>query len=164
MIVLGIDPGLANTGWAIVASEGSRQRAIAYGTLSTKASEPLALRLKAIYKEISEAIERFNPDVCAIEDVYFGVNARSALALGQARGIAIFAAINHGLEIHEFAPAKIKQTVTGNGRASKEQITYMVSALLKLENPPKSEHASDALAIALTYCSNCPPHGIHGKS
>lgn len=160
MIVLGIDPGLAHTGWAIVNSNGSKAHALAFGTLTTKASDPLGARLKAIYSEISEAIEKYQPEVCAIEDVFFGVNARSAFALGQARGIALFSAVNHELEIHEFAPAKIKQTITGNGRATKDQVAFMVTALLNLESPPKSEHAADALAIALTYCANCPPHGI----
>lgn len=156
MIVLGIDPGLANTGWAILKREGGKQTALAYGTVSTKASEPLGDRLKAIYAEISEVIQRYQPSVCAVEDVYFGVNARSALALGQARGIAIFAAINHDLELHEFAPARVKLCVVGNGRASKEQVNYMVKAQLSLTGEIKSEHASDALAIALTYCSMSP--------
>lgn len=158
MIVLGIDPGLANTGWAVVESDGAKTRALAYGTLTTKARETQGERLKAIYQEISDVIKKFKPEVCAIEDVFFGVNARSAFALGQARGIALFSAVNHNLEIYEFAPAKVKLTIVGNGRASKEQVGYMVTALLGLDCQPKSEHAADALAIALTYCASCPPY------
>jgi crossover junction endodeoxyribonuclease RuvC len=114
-------------------------------------AEPLSARLSAIYEGITEVIETYRPTAFALEGVFFGVNAKSALALGQARGVAILAGARRGLELGEYPPATIKQVIVGEGRADKAQIAYMVRTLLALDHDPKPDHCSDALAAALTH-------------
>lgn len=152
--ILGIDPGLAHTGWAVIECSGSRSTAVAYGVVSTKPSQPLPERLAAIHAGIVEAIAHYHPAECAIEDVFFGVNARSAFALGQARGVAILAAASGAGEpllVGEYTPTQVKQSVVGEGHATKEQIGYMVRTILSLDHTPSPEHCADALAVALTH-------------
>jgi len=149
--ILGIDPGLAHTGWGIIDQQGSASSAVAYGSISTSASDPTATRLAAIHSGIVEVIERYAPDCCGIEDVFFGVNAKTAFALGQARGVAILATSAAGLEVAEYAPAQVKLTVVGQGRADKAQVAYMVRTILTLDHTPEPDHCSDALAIAITH-------------
>jgi crossover junction endodeoxyribonuclease RuvC len=160
-IVLGIDPGLANTGWGIIASvRGSRGRASrrghgavarAYGVITTSPDKPLAVRLSAIHDGVIEVIEHYHPDSCALEGVFFGVNAQAALSLGQARGAAILATAAQGLPLGEYPPALIKSTIVGEGRADKTQIIYMMRQWLGLDHDPKPDHCADALAVALTH-------------
>lgn len=154
MIILGIDPGLANTGWAVIKTNGYEARALAYGCVTTKASDPLTSRLSKIYNEIERVFKEFKPVECAVEGVFFGVNPKSALSLGQARGIALFAAVNNGVKVFEYSATQVKSNIVGEGRAEKEQVAFMVQALLKLDHTPKNEHSSDALAIALTHAFN----------
>lgn len=149
MIVLGIDPGLANTGWGVVRAEPGRLRCVAYGCVTTRAADPVASRLAAIHDEIGRVIERFTPAECAIESVYFGTNAKSAFATGQARGVALLATA--GLPIGEYSPPQVKSAVVGSGRAEKEQVAYMVRVLLGLPSEPKPDHAADALALAICH-------------
>lgn len=150
-IVLGIDPGLANTGWGVIEISGAARRCVAYGCVTTRADEPLPRRLAAIHDEIRDVIRRYGPTECAVESVYFGSNAKSAFATGQARGAAILAMAEHGLELGEYSPVQIKSAVVGSGSAEKNQIQYMVRAMLDLDEEPRPDHAADALAAALCH-------------
>lgn len=151
MIILGIDPGLANTGWGIVETRGTLCRARAYGCISTKSSESLDRRLGAIYTGISEAIEAYGPSQLAIEKIFFGENTRSALATAHARGAAIVACAHLGLEVGEYTPMQIKQAVVGTGSADKYQVIYMVRNILGLDHDPRPDHCADALAAAVCH-------------
>jgi crossover junction endodeoxyribonuclease RuvC len=151
VIILGIDPGLANTGWGVIEQSGTKRRALAYGCVTTRSDDDIALRLRQIHDGIVETIERYRPSELGIEVVYFGSNAKSALATGQARGAALVAVAARDLVVGEYSPTRVKQVVVGEGHAEKQQIQYMVKALLKLDHEPKPDHAADALAVALCH-------------
>lgn len=151
VLILGIDPGLANTGWAVVEKRGPRCHAIAYGCISTRAGEPVANRLKAIHDELAGVVDTYGPSDCAVESVFFGTNAKSAFATGQARGAALLATAGRDLVLGEYSPVQVKSVVVGSGTADKRQVTYMVRTLLALDHDPKPDHAADALAIAITH-------------
>lgn len=153
MIILGIDPGLANTGWGVIDRDGPRCRAIAYGCISTKAEEPLAQRLARIHDEVRTVIDRYRPAECAVESIFFGTNAKSAFATGQARGVALLATADARLVLAEYSPVQIKSVVAGTGTADKRQVTYMVRIQLALDHDPKPDHAADALAVAVTHAT-----------
>ena len=153
MIVLGIDPGLANTGWAIVERRGNLCRARAYGCISTPAGEPINERLGTIFRGIREVVERYHPTDMAIEEIFFGQNTRSAIATAQARGAALVAGSECGLAVGEYTPMQIKQGVVGMGAADKAQVTYMVRQVLALDHDPKPDHAADALAVAVCHAN-----------
>ena len=153
MVILGIDPGLAHTGWGIVETRGALCRARAYGCVTTKASEPIDQRLGRIFDEISHAIETYHPSQLAIEKIFFGENTRSALATAQARGAAIVACAQAGLEVGEYTPMQIKQAVVGTGAADKRQVIYMVRTVLALDHDPHPDHAADALAAAVCHAN-----------
>ena len=153
MIILGIDPGLANTGWGVVETRGNVCRARAYGCVSSKASEPLDQRLGRIFDEISEVIERYHPSQLAIEKIFFGENTRSAIATAHARGAAIVACSMAGLRMGEYTPMQIKQAVVGTGSADKRQVIYMVQNILALDHEPRPDHAADALAAAVCHAN-----------
>ena len=153
MIILGIDPGLANTGWGIVETRGSLCRARAYGCVTTSSHDPIQERLGKIFNEISDAIERFGPTQLAIEKIFFGDNARSAISTAQARGAAIVACAQAGLEVGEYTPMQIKQAVVGTGGADKRQVIYMVRNVLALDHDPRPDHAADALAAAVCHAN-----------
>ncbi len=131
MIVLGIDPGLANTGWGVIETRGSLARARAYGCIHTEADEPLHERLGRICNELSEAIGRYEPASVAIEDIFFGQNTRSAILTAHARGAALVACSQCGVEVASYTPMQIKQAVVGTGAADKRQVTYMVRNVLR---------------------------------
>ncbi|MCL2150943.1 MAG: crossover junction endodeoxyribonuclease RuvC [Coriobacteriia bacterium] len=149
--IIGVDPGLANTGWGIVESVPGRKRALAYGCITTESGLDRSQRLSLIHKGICEVIERYDPSELAVESVYFGVNATSALSIGEVRGVALLAAAEHQLLVQEYLPNQVKQTIVGQGLASKQQIQFMVQALLKLDHQPQPDHAADALAVALCH-------------
>lgn len=153
MVILGIDPGLANTGWGIVETRGSLCRARAYGCVTTSSHDPIQERLGKIFNEISDAIERFGPTQLAIEKIFFGDNARSAISTAQARGAAIVACAQAGLEVGEYTPMQIKQAVVGTGGADKRQVIYMVRNVLALDHDPRPDHAADALAAAVCHAN-----------
>lgn len=152
--ILGIDPGLANTGWGLVRQEGSRLACIAYGCVSTGAKTPLAYRLRKIHEQVGAVIERFEPTCVGIETVWFGQNVTAAFATGQARGAALVACAEGGLQVGEFTPRQIKLAVVGTGSAEKEQVQYMVQKLLSLREAPQPDHAADALAAAICYTTH----------
>lgn len=152
MIVLGIDPGLANTGWGVIEQRGSTLRCVAYGCVTTDARRPIAERLDDIHRSIGAVIARYTPEECAVECVYFGTNAKTAFATGQARGVALLAAAS--MVIGEYGPGEIKMAVVGNGDADKAQVQYMVRAILGLPHPPEPDHAADALAAAICHANS----------
>ncbi len=153
-IILGIDPGLANTGWGVVHQQGPRLACLAYGCVSTPASMPLAQRLAKIHEQIAAVAERYQPTCVGIETVWFGQNITAAFATGQARGAALVACANAGLDVGEFSPKQIKLAVVGAGGAEKAQVQYMVKQLLSLDAVPKPDHAADALAAAICYTTH----------
>jgi crossover junction endodeoxyribonuclease RuvC len=153
VIILGIDPGLAHTGWGVIETRGSVCRARAYGCVTTRSSEPIDQRLGTIYDEVARVIEAYRPTHLAIEKVFFGENVRSAIATAQARGVAIVACARAGLEVGEYTPMQIKQAVVGTGGADKYQVIYMVRHVLALDHDPHPDHAADALAAAICHAN-----------
>lgn len=153
-IILGIDPGLANTGWGVVVQRGSRLSCMAYGCVSTSAGTPLPDRLKKIHDQISAVVAKYRPVCLGIETVWFGTNAQSAFATGQARGAALVACAHEAIDVREFSPRQIKLAVVGTGTAEKAQVQYMVARLLSLEKEPSPDHAADALAAAICYTTH----------
>ncbi len=153
MVILGIDPGLAHTGWGVVETRGSACRARAYGCVATRAHEAIDARLGRIYDELRAVIERYGPTELAIENVYFGENVKSAVATAQARGVAIVACAKAGLSVGEYTPMQIKQAVVGTGAADKRQVMYMVRNVLCLDHEPRPDHAADALAAAICHAN-----------
>jgi crossover junction endodeoxyribonuclease RuvC len=149
--VLGIDPGTANCGYGIVHESGSRLQAVGHGSWSTPAGERLELRLKTIFDGVARLIEEHEPDAVALEESFVGVDARTALSVGQARGAVLVAAALRGVECTEYAPARVKQAVCGYGRAEKAQVQRMVKAILGLQALPTPNHAADALAVAICH-------------
>lgn len=153
MVILGIDPGLANTGWGIVETRGPLCRARAYGNISTSADTPLNLRLGQIYDGIAQVIDRYRPEDVAVEKIFFGQNTKSAIATAHARGAALVACAHSGMGVGEYTPMQIKQAVVGTGAADKRQVTYMVRNMLALDHDPKPDHCADALAAAVCHAN-----------
>jgi crossover junction endodeoxyribonuclease RuvC len=149
--VLGIDPGTAACGYAIVHESDGRLRALDHGWWQTSARERPEQRLKTIFMRVQELLERYQPDAVALEESFVGVDARTALSVGQARGAVLAASALAGVECAEYAPARVKQAVCGYGRAEKAQVQRMVRTILSLSGPPSSAHASDALAVAICH-------------
>ncbi len=151
MKVLGIDPGSETLGWGVVKKDGSFYRLIDYGTVKSSPKDHFAKRLAKIYDDLQDVIDRFQPDVLSIEEAFFAVNVKVALKLGQVRGVVLLLAEKNGLEIGEYAPRLIKQTVVGYGNAEKHQVQEMVKILLKLPTIPQPHDAADALATAICH-------------
>lgn len=149
--ILGIDPGTASTGFGVVDREGSRLTPVWYDCLSTSPREQPADRLVRIARAVRQAIEHMQPDAVAIEELFFGANAKAALAVGQARGVCILACAEAGVAVHEYTNSAIKQAVTGYGRADKQQVMEMVRVQLRMSEVPRPDHAADALAAAITH-------------
>jgi crossover junction endodeoxyribonuclease RuvC len=153
---LGIDPGTANTGYGVVASRRGRTVALDGGVIETAAGLPLERRLAAIHARVGELIAEHAPVAVAIEDLYFGANARSAMQVGQARGVVLLAAGQAGLPCSSYTPQQIKNAVCGSGRADKQQVQQMVQRLLALTELPRPDHAADALAVAICHANRAP--------
>lgn len=155
MRIIGIDPGTAITGIGIIEHINESVSLIHYDNINLKSKDPLPDKLKRIYDECLRCIFKFKPDEFAIETAFYGKNIQSTLKLGQARGVAIIAALNSNLKIFEYSPREIKKSVTGNGASSKVQVQYMIKSILSLNRNPLSIDSSDALAVALChyYCS-----------
>ncbi len=151
MIILGIDPGLNATGYGIIESDGKALHLITFGAIATPRKNELADRLKIIFEKTQALIATYQPDVLAIEDIFYHENVRTAIVMGQARGVCMLAAKLAELPVVEYAPKEIKMSVTGNGGASKQQIQAMVQRLLHLDKPPRPLDASDALAVAICH-------------
>ena len=151
MRVLSVDPGLGITGFSIMDTKRNQTHLSAYGTIKPKPKDTLPKRLNYLFEEMNKILDQFSPDVMAIEDAFYSKNIKSAMTLGQARGSLILAAAQADISVHEFAPRKVKMSVCGNGAASKEQVSYMVTQILKLKDPPKPLDVSDAMAVGLCY-------------
>ncbi len=156
VIVLGIDPGVANTGYGVVAHDRGRLVALDGGVVETSASLGQAGRLAEIHARVGEIMDRYRPDAVAVEDLYFGINARSAFAVGQARGVVMLAAGQRRLRCSSYTPQQVKAAVCGSGRAAKDQVQRMVQALLGLPEVPRPDHAADALAVAVCHANGAP--------
>ncbi len=151
MIILGIDPGIAIVGYGIIECKGNKYKAIDYGVITTEPKCSFPERLKIIYNELTDIIIKYDPDAFAIEELFFNKNVKTAIDVGQARGVELLAGMNRGLEIFEYTPLQVKQGVVGYGRASKRQVQEMVKLLLNLKEIPKPDDAADALAVAISH-------------
>ena len=155
MRVLGVDPGLGRCGWAVLERRGGRVAAVGYGTIHTDGAE-VALRLAELATKLRQVVAAHRPQALAIERLFFNANVRTAMTVGQASGVVLLLAAEHGLEVSAYTPPQVKQAVTGSGSAPKEQVGYMVKALLGLAAAPTPADTADALAVAL-----CHAH-LHG--
>jgi crossover junction endodeoxyribonuclease RuvC len=165
VVVLGIDPGTAHTGYGVVVARGRKLGALDGGTIDTAAGQPLERRLTTIHARVAELIREHQPEAVAVEDLYFGHNAHSAFAVGQARGAILLAAGMAGVPCFSYTPQQVKQAVCGSGRAAKDQVQRMVGALLSLAEPPEPDHAADALAIAICHANGAPlAHAVAGAT
>lgn len=161
MRVLGIDPGIARMGWGVVEVQSSRQRrgspgaaklkVKSYGCVETKAGLAIEKRLLVIHEALTKIIDEHKPDVLAIEELFFGANAKTAMIVGQARGVVLLTAAEKGLNVAVYTPLQVKIALTGYGRGEKSQVGQMVKVLLKLPAVPKPDDTADALAVALTH-------------
>lgn len=151
MRVLGIDPGSETLGWGVVDGSGSKYALVDFGTVKSNTKQPFSKRLLTIYNAVGEIMADHSPDVLSVEDTFYAVNAQVALKLGQVRGIMLLLAEQRGIEIAEYAPRLVKQTVVGYGNAEKQQIQQMVKILLKMKTVPTPHDAADALAIAICH-------------
>lgn len=151
MIILGVDPGTAITGYGVVGFSGNRFSVHQYGCIRTGPDMDLAGRLGVLYQNLRGVIEGYSPDHFAIEQLFFNKNAKTALAVGHARGVAMLAAVQSGMPVFEYTPLQVKQAVVGNGRAAKEQVQFMVKTLLNLDRKPSPDDVADALAVAMCH-------------
>ncbi|OPX43088.1 crossover junction endodeoxyribonuclease RuvC [Ruminiclostridium hungatei] len=151
MIIMGIDPGFAITGFGIVKYEGNKFSVLDYGAVTTEASMKLSQRLLVLNNRLEELIQKYKPDAVAIEELFFNKNIKTALTVGHGRGVAVLAAARSGVDIFEYTPLQVKQSVAGYGRAEKAQIQQMVKALLNLKVIPKPDDVADALAVAICH-------------
>jgi len=158
-LVLGVDPGTAITGYGLVWAEGDSLRLVDYGAITTSSDKPLPQRLQEIYRQLTALIREKQPSSAAVEKLFFSRNVRTALSVGQARGVALLAMANAGLIVHEYTPLEVKQAVVGYGRATKEQVQEMVRMLLGLDSVPQPDDAADAIAVAI-----CHIHSIKVRS
>ncbi|MBI2692048.1 MAG: crossover junction endodeoxyribonuclease RuvC [Solirubrobacterales bacterium] len=156
MVVIGIDPGVANTGFGIVESRGSALLALDGGVIRTESAQPLELRLALIADQIEDLLVKYSPDAMAIESIYFGKNVESAFSVGQARGAVVCEAGRRGVRVDSYTPQQIKLAVCGSGGAGKEQVQTMVTALLDLAGPVPPDHAADALAVGICHLNSAP--------
>ena len=148
--VLGIDPGLARTGWGVVDSDGNRHRHIDHGAIETSSDDTPERRLLLLHQQLVSLIEGFRPEAMGVETLFFTKNISSAIPVAQARGVVLLTAARNGMMVKEFSPMTIKQSVVGSGSVSKHQVRDMVKLLLGLSQPPQGDHAADALAAAVT--------------
>jgi crossover junction endodeoxyribonuclease RuvC len=155
-VVMGIDPGAANLGFGIVRVEGNHMVALDGGVVETPADLPIERRLERIHRSLGELLAWHEQKAMAIEEVYFGKNVRSAIAVGQARGVVLLAAGQRGVPCFSYTPQQVKGAVCGSGRAGKEQVQRMVQALLALADLPAPDHAADALAVAICHAHRAP--------
>jgi crossover junction endodeoxyribonuclease RuvC len=158
--IFGIDPGSERTGYGCVETDGRRHHLIACGAVTALAGDPFPQRLARIHRELTALLIACRPDCVAVESVFHAVNARSALKLGHARGVAILAAVQAGCEVVEYTPAAVKLAVVGYGRAQKHQVQQMIKLLLSLDEVPSPHDAADALAVAICHVHSMPRLGI----
>lgn len=151
MIILGIDPGLATIGWGVIESNGSKHKPLAYGSIITPAGIPTEKRLAQLYDELTRIIKKYSPTVMAVEELFFNTNQTTGIRVAEARGVILLCCEQNGLELAEYTPLQVKQSVVGYGRAEKKQVISMVTLLLSLKEAPKPDDTADALAIAICH-------------
>lgn len=151
MRILGIDPGIARTGWGIIEKNNSKIKAVRFGCFETQSEESMPNRLKYIFSFLTQLLDEYHPDALAIEELFFNTNAKTALVVGQARGVVMLASALKNIPVAVYTPLQVKIAITGYGRAEKSQIGQMVKVLLKLPSIPTPDDTADALAIALTH-------------
>ncbi len=149
MLAIGIDPGTAICGYGVVESEGSRLRALDYGAIQTASTLNASERLQIIHRDLDRLFRFYKPEVVGVEQLFFSQNVRTAMAVGQARGVILLTIANNGVPLAEFTPLQVKQSVVGYGKATKDQIMYMTQRLLSLAEKPHPDDAADALAVAI---------------
>jgi crossover junction endodeoxyribonuclease RuvC len=151
MRILGLDPGTASTGYGIIDSIDGRLSLVTYGVIKTAARKSASIRLQSIYNEVNKLIAQYQPDGAGVEELFFGRNVTTAISVGQARGVLLLALANANIPVGEYSPPKIKDAVTGYGKADKAQVQLMVRNLLDLEETPRPDDAADGLAVAITH-------------
>jgi crossover junction endodeoxyribonuclease RuvC len=161
--IFGIDPGSERTGYGCVESDGRRHQLVMCGAITASPADQFPQRLSRIYRELSSLLRAAQPDCVAIENLFHAVNARSALKLGHARGVAMLAAVEAGCEVVEYTPAEVKRAVVGYGRADKPQVQMMVKVLLGLAAAPSPHDAADALAVAICHLHSVPHGGLKAR-
>ena len=159
MRILGIDPGFAIVGWAVIDSERGSLQPVAYGAITTPAHTNFESRLLMIKKDLEAIIDRYSPTEMAIEELFFNTNITTGIAVAEARGVILCTAFERGLKISEYTPLQVKQAVVGYGKAEKQQVIAMVTSILKLKKPPKPDDTADAVAIAICH-SQCAGSAI----
>ncbi|MBO8128692.1 MAG: crossover junction endodeoxyribonuclease RuvC [Peptococcaceae bacterium] len=152
MIIIGLDPGIAITGYGVLSLEGTSYHVKTFDCINTSSKLPLTLRLQKIYHELCNLFEQWQPAELAVEQLFFNKNVKTALMVGQARGVSLLAAAQAGVQVFEYTPLQVKQSVTGSGRADKQQVQYMVRAVLGLPEVPKPDDVADALGVAICHC------------
>lgn len=157
-IILGIDPGIADTGYGVIKEEGSCLSCLTYGSIKTSPKDDLITRLDILNRELDKIIKKYKPDLASVEELFFNKNVRTALIVGQARGVALLTLKQNNLQIVEFTPSQVKQAVSAYGQASKKQVQKMVKLILNLKELPYPDDAADALAIAICALNSklCP--------
>ena len=153
-IILGIDPGIADTGYGIIEAVGNKITPITYGSIKTSKNLSLPERLVILEKELTQIIQKYKPVKAGVEELFFCNNAKTAFAVGQARGVVLLTLVKNNLPISEFTPLQVKQGITGYGKADKHQIQHMVKTILNLDEIPKPDDAADALAVAICTINN----------
>lgn len=151
MIIIGIDPGTARVGWAVVAVNGSKISALSYGCITTPVRDSPEMRLLTIHDKLTQVLITYKPKNLALEDLFFGTNAKTVIPVGQARGVVLLAAAQQNIPVVSYAPRAVKRAIAGDGMADKTQVTRMVMRILRLDTPPKPDDTADAIAIALTH-------------
>lgn len=151
MVILGIDPGYAIVGFGIIEKGKFKTEVIDYGVITTPKEDSLPTRLKSIYDGMCALIDKYKPEHVAIEELFFNTNTTTGIAVAEARGVILLACLNKGLKLYEYTPLQIKQALTSNGRADKQQVQFMVKAILKLSSIPKPDDAADGLAVAVCH-------------
>ena len=154
MKILGIDPGLVCTGFGVIESSNNNLKVVDFGIIKADPKDSLSQRLKTIYDDVKEIVEMYKPSIMSIEEVFCGKNVKSALLLGHARAVPMVLSANYNMPVYEFSSRRIKQSITGNGNATKEQVQFMVKNILLMDSLPQPLDASDALAIAICYNQN----------
>lgn len=155
MVIMGIDPGFAIMGFGIIDYRGNSFNTMEYGVIKTPATMLMPERLFAMEEGIIALIDKYKPEAISVEDLYFNTNSKTAIKVGQGRGVALLCAARAGIPVYEYTPLQVKQGVTGYGRADKNQVQYMVRVLLNLPEIPKPDDAADALAIAICHAHSC---------
>ena len=152
MVILGLDPGTATTGYGVIRVLGNRFQMLEYGIISTPAKNPMEKRLEMIYDNLQELLQKWQPDQAAVEELFFNQNITTAITVGQARGVLLLCCAQNNVPLAEYTPLQVKQALVGYGRADKKQIQQMVKLLLGMKEIPKPDDAADAIACAITHC------------